>query len=236
MKKGLGLLKGFTSLAICGMIFGASGGLVSAKENAKQSMKEGVAVSAFYINDKGERVDIPKEDMPELLDEKAVYELPGDTKVKKEKDSGISPDANVCPEGWVYAGSRSTAGFKSHKTGTKQANKTSKVVTFSSTTSQSFKISPELSVTSGVSWGVINGQVGFKMSAEWSWTSTESVTISIPPNRMAWNDFGSYRESWSGPYYYRSTSCTQSSTKTVRATGSKYKMNVSRKSAIPSGV
>ncbi|WP_186673884.1 hypothetical protein [Sporosarcina sp. BP05] len=220
----------FVLLALC-LSFSTGGNVfASATEDS-----EGEAVSAYYIKN-GEKIYIPKEDFVELFNQNSVYELPGDTSVEKNQGTTITPYANVCVPGYEYDARLMSGAFENHHSGTRQANKTSGPIGWTSTVTKGFDINPSVSATGGFDWKVIEAEVGFNISATWSWQTSEAVQVSIPVNRMGWNDFGSYREQWTGTHYYLTGSCGKSNQVTVTPKGSKYKLNVARESAIPPGV
>lgn len=220
----------FVLAALCLSFSTGENVFASATDNS-----EGEAVSAHYINKDGEKINIPKEDLDELLDQNSVYELPGDTSVEKNQETTITPQGNVCVAGYEYDSRLMSGAFENHNSGTRQGNKTSKPIKYTSTVTSGFSITPTVSATGGFDWKVIEAKVGFNISATWDWQKSESTEIEIAVNKMGWNDFGSFREKWTGTYYYLTGSCGMTNKVTVTPKGTKYKLNIARESAIPPG-
>lgn len=200
-------------------------------------VEEGEAVSVTYYVD-GKSIEIPKEDITEFLDESTEYVLPHEQNVTEDAtvEPVFSPFAYACIPGYEYDGRRLEAKFENKKSGDRFGNTTSRDIVRVSSIGTSATIFGGATSEGAFTWGPINAKVGFNINGSYTWNDSESLTITIPPNRMGWMDYGSYQEKWTGTYYYLTSSCSQTNKVGVTPKGPRYKMNIARESSLPSGI
>jgi hypothetical protein len=253
MKNKSKVLKVLSTVAFCTMCLGSVSNQTFAATN---DTDEGTAVAAYYYVN-GEKIEIPKEDIPELLDTDSVYTLPYDPATPTDESTsglptrnanvhtpltattqpkGAIPNANACVGGYEYDGRLVSGAYETATSGARFANKTSSNIVRVSTISSNKSIGGEVSASGGFDWGPVEAEVGFKINGSVTWTVAQSDSVTIKPNKMGWEDYGSYKEKWTGTYYYLTSSCTQTGKVTVTPKGPKYKLDVARESAIPPGV
>lgn len=247
MKKRFHALKVLSSAAILSIAFSYQVPQASASTSESLAEVEGDAVAAYYYID-GKKIEIPQEDLANLLNEEEVYDLPYDpaeptppastqlSAKEKAQAKSIGTLGNKCIPGYEYDARKISGAFENGKSGSRFANKTSSTVTKVSQLSTDKTIGGEVSASGDFTWGPVQSTVGFKINGSYTWRTAESSSLPIKPKKMGWVDYGTYKEKWTGDYYYLTSSCSETSKVSVTPKGPKYKLDVARESAIPPGV
>ncbi|MFD4703350.1 hypothetical protein ACFWM3_00660 [Gottfriedia sp. NPDC058432] len=224
------------SIALCASLLAVpftSNASAATKKTVVDTTKQGTAIAAYYYVN-GKKIEIPKEDLVKLTTAGSTYKLPNDP--LKPKTKTITTNGVQCIAGYEYDGRLISGNFENKKSGTRYANTTSSNMKKVSQIGSEQTINAGFSASGEFKWGPVKTTVGFDISAGQKWSTTESSEVTIKPGKMGWNDYGSYKESWTGTYYYLTNSCGQTSKVTVSPYGPKYKLAVARESAIPPGV
>lgn len=229
--------KVLSSLTLLSSLFLTTGVAVQAEESAESELSTETIQGAYYYID-GVEYEVPTEEVEAFADATLSSDLPEES-LQSEVTENIPSRTNgpqrayACHAGYEYSASRSSAGFKLGRAGTRVINQTSHALTEVSELEKSATVSGTLSVTSGVSWGVIEGEVGFDMSASQTWTTAQSTSITVSPGYWGWIDYGSHTETWKGSYYYLSSTCSKSGSKNVTSQGPKYKAKLAKTAKYP---
>lgn len=226
-----------SSLTLLAAVFLTTSVTAAAEKPAKDEVSSEVIQGAYYYVD-GVEYEVPAEEVSDFSEGTLTTDLtndPSNTEESGETSYKIEDPqrAYACYSGYEYDASKYSSGFKLGKSGTRVINQTGHALTEVSELESSATVSGTLSVTSGVSWGVIEGKVGFDMSASQTWTTSQSTSITVSPGYWGWIDYGSHTETWKGSYYYLSSTCTKSGVKSVTSQGPRYKAKLAKTARYP---
>lgn len=231
------ITKTFISFTLLTSLFLTAGVTAQAEISTKNEVSNETIQGAYYYID-GIEYEVPSEEVSDFSKGTLNTPLPNEPlSLETPNRSTLSSDeperAYACSAGYEYAGSRYSAGFKLGRSGIRVINDTSHDLKEVSELEKSATVSGTLSVSSGVSWGVIEGEVGFDMSASQTWTTSQSTTVTVAPGYWGWIDYGSHAETWKGSYYYLTTNCAKSNAKNVTAQGPRYKAKLAKTARYP---
>ncbi|SFS52681.1 hypothetical protein [Marininema halotolerans] len=120
-----------------------------------------------------------------------------------------------CKAGWVYRGKKEKTSFYNIVTGTVVYNYTSKNATLKSSIGKDTTLGTVVNGELSGGWGPVQWKAGISANASVTWTKSEDTTITIRPNYKGWNQYGTQRTKWSGPYVYVDRDCNQSNSHNV---------------------
>ena len=164
--------------------------------------------------------------------EQSIEELTGKPK-KEPKNKDIDQNAYACVAGYEFAGTRQSTGFQLGKSGYRVINDTRNNITEVSSLGSDATISGKVTGSGGWKWGVIEAEVGFEIGGSYTWTTSQSTSITVVPGDWGWIDYGTISETWTGNYYYLTSSCGKTGVISLSVKGPKYKSKLARTEVYP---
>jgi hypothetical protein len=232
------MMKVISTVALSSTLF-FSGGM---KSHAESTSLEKIQGAYYYVN--GVEYKVPEDQISNFVDGNKITKLPydpiqstptttKDLKFNNTKRSKIGTNIVQCIEGYEFDASRYSAGFQLGKSGDRVINQTTRDLTEVSELSSSTTISGSVSGSGTWNWGVIEAEVGFEIGGSYTWSTSQSTTITVPPGYWGWIDYGTQSETWKGYYYYLTGSCSQSGKTYLTVKGPKYKAKLAKTERYP---
>lgn len=136
------------------------------------------------------------------------------TAMAAKAPSSVSPNFRSCSTGWKFAISSQLEKnqFTLLEKGTVVQNPPNAQTNMVQTSTIQYNTSKSSSTSGSLAagWGPINAAVGYQANLTQTWTTSQSITISVPPGYQEYVAYGALQNEWYGNYYYLQSNCSHS--------------------------